>query len=519
MGNNVSLPDLIDSLLKSAKSQNLFGDFEETLTREDSRSLIKNISAAINKFADGENQIGVAILLPRDRYYLASIFAVWQSGNYFIPLSLDWPKEHLELILRIASPDLIICSENELLPGYPCLPISKIMSSQRHDIFEAQGEQFTAGPSSESIAYVIFTSGSTGEPKGVEISHGAYLSYINWVREYFADFSTNRALLISAELTFDITLGDIAFALAFGSEIHVSPDPRNVFFHAKLVRDRNIDTFYSVPSTISRLFGLAEGREDVDLSALKLLLSGGDSFSPALIESVKRASPNAAFYNVYGPTEVTINCFATRVDDKLDLIRDKEMVPIGLPFKHLNALLLDPESLTCADNSQGELVIAGSQCMTRYLGDKNRTDQAFVDIRNTKYYRTGDLVEIGKDGLFYVLGRIDKLVKIKGYRISLATIDNLLQDDPRVSEVRTVSTLSKEGDAELIALFVPRLTEDDELNQSLLSLCRSKLPWYAVPRKIIAVDSLPLGLSGKYDIKSLEIIAKDLLEKGGVDNV
>jgi amino acid adenylation domain-containing protein len=503
--------DLFERLAESVKTPNLFGDHRGVLTRAASRELVGRIASAIDLRLGHKRQAAVAILLPRDAYYLASIFATWEAGHHFIPLNVTWPREHLSSILSTAKPDLLITPAAETGLGVDILSITDAIQFPLPD--DSQRQRWSATRASPGLAYIIYTSGSTGEQKGVMISKKAYQSYINWTRDYFSAFAANRALLITAELTFDITMGDLAFALAFGSEIHVSPDPRNMFFHAKLIKDREIDTFYSVPSTISRLFGWVEGRSDLDFSGIQLVMAGGDAFSPDLISTVKRVAPSSAFYNVYGPTEVTINCCAVRVDDRVEAIHSKGVVPIGLPFSHLDARLLDPDFSDRFVEHSGELVVAGSQCMDGYLHDSERTTNSFVAIGGKIYYRTGDLVEFGDDGFLYILGRIDKLVKIKGYRINPSEIDNILLNEEWVTEVRTIAINPNGGESVLVSVAVVREAGVSDLTETLLERCRQKLPAYMVPARIVCIDSIPLGVSGKYDNNTLKMIAAKLFEQ------
>ncbi|MBI3321189.1 MAG: AMP-binding protein, partial [Candidatus Omnitrophica bacterium] len=352
-----------------------------------------------------------------------------------------------------------------------------------------------------------FTSGSTGEPKGVMISHHGYRAYREWARSYFSVPKGPHALLITAELTFDITMGDLAFALAHDVQIHVSPDPRNIMWHAKLIRDRRIDMFYSVPSTIRRLYAWAKDRADVDLRRLRWVVSGGEAFSPDLIDLVRSLSPMAEFHNVYGPTEVTINCMATRVDHLRERIAASgNLVPIGLPFPHLKTLLYDATTGRPAE-TMGELLVAGAQCMDGYYGDPERTTAAFLEVDGVRYYRTGDLVRRDPDGYHVVLGRIDDLVKVKGYRINPLEIDHVLAGDARVKEVKTVVFREGESPQPVVSFVVPVPAQRGVgLSDLLIERCRARLPEYMVPQAIVELDQLPCGSSGKYDANHLKRI-------------
>jgi D-alanine--poly(phosphoribitol) ligase subunit 1 len=488
--------------LMNEQEKIFLGDSETEISKKQAIDLIDRISLLIEEQLDTDDQnVGIAIDLPRNHYYLATIFAIWQLGHYFIPLNIKWPVTHLQTIVKKAQPALVV--SNEVRTEYKTLQFKDLEKTRLVD--EEVKQKWQIARRQSEIAYLIFTSGSTGEQKGVLISHEAYDTYLEWTKEYFINFRHNRSLLITAELTFDITLGDIAFAIVHDVAIHISPDPKNVFWHAKLIMDRKIDTFYSVPSTIKRLFTWAINRRDVTFEHMKLIVSGGDTFSPDLIKIVKQNSPDAEFHNVYGPTEVTINCFATRVDHILERITEgNNLVPIGFPFPHLETKLLNAENENHGGVlGSGELLVAGTQIMNGYIGEPELTDNVFRVEFGKKFYYTGDLVIRDKEGYHYVMGRVDSLVKVKGYRINPAEIDGILEKELAVKEAKTV-TFREEECQQAIVSFVVLTSKDQEVISQLLESCKIALPGYMVPYEIVAIDQIPIGKSGKYDSAELK---------------
>ncbi len=291
-------------------------------------------------------------------------------------------------------------------------------------------------------------------------------------------------------------------------EIHVSPESGNFFAHAYLLGDRKIDVFYSVPSTLSRLFRLCRDREDVSVERLKLVISGGDVLSPKLVSEVKALAPHAEFYNVYGPTEMTVNCLATRVDDKLTRIEELNLVPIGRSFEHLDTRLYPEMQGDIKGWIKGELLVGGIQSMNGYHHDSAQTKQAFIVLDGQRYYRTGDLVARDIDGFHYFLNRIDSLLKINGYRVNPVTIDNLLLSETAVIECKTVFVNDYSGKNRLFTFAVVNSSFESD---QLIKICHDKLPEYACPDQIMFISELPLGQSGKHDVTRLQKIAREHL--------
>jgi acyl-CoA synthetase (AMP-forming)/AMP-acid ligase II len=443
----------------------------------------------------------VAIYLPRNNLYLASIFGTWKSNNHYLPLNQSWPAEATRNILRDARPDLIISDTDAFEDIAPTLSCETAPATEPPT--QALLAQWESDSCDSKIAYVIYTSGSTGDQKGVVISRRSLASYIAWVERTLGEHRNNRSLLINGELSFDISLADIAFALAFETEIHVSPDPRNMLKHVQMVVDRQIDTFYGVPSTLNRLFSWVEKRKAVSLSGLRTIFSGGDILTASLVDLLGRVVPDAVCYNMYGPTELTMNCLYLRVEEA-GSYAELGAVPTGREFSHLEYLLIDPES-SAPQEGEGELVVYGDQCMEGYLNDAEATEQAFVVVDGARYYRTGDLFSRDARGIYTILGRVDAVVKVQGYRVNTNMIDGVLSGESYVREAKTI-TLRSGVDVQIVT-FVSFSQAPDDFESVLYAICRTRLPRYMVPSRIVELPELPQGGTGKIDTQRLEAIA------------
>lgn len=482
-------------------------DQEKCLSNIEFNRVVKNIANNILKYKS-DRQLSVVILLDRNIYYIATMFATWYSDSYFVPLNTKWPKERLNAIIKHCSADIVICSKNGDYKGDNAIYIEDINFNSNDDINLINNMKNKP----TNIAYIIYTSGSTGTPKGVMITNESYLSYIKWTSRYFEKFKQNKALLLTAELTFDITMGDIAFALSFGTSIIISPDPKNIVSHIKLINQYEIDTLYSVPTTHNAIFNFAKRKKNINLDTLRLIMSGGDSFSIELIKQIKSIAKNSEFYNVYGPTEVTINCFATRVDNIEENIENNKIVPIGEPFDIIDAVLIDENGFDVTNkNVVGKLYVSGIQVMQGYLDDEDKTIDAFIiDPRYPKFkrklYNTGDLAIKKEDGLFYLLGRSDDIVKIKGYRVNPTEVNNIILKFNRIKE-STVFPVKDNDTYKLISCIVTEDIFDINLLQKHIL---NSIPEYMIPEEFIIIESMPLNNSGKIDKKLL----KEKFEKG-----
>ena len=484
----------------SAFSSIGYFDSETTLTVADVLACATALVAHSPSRIDGVQQ-GICILMSRGAHYIAAMFAAWRAGFYVVPLNTAWPaqKNH-DIIARIQPAAVLVDDGASPDTDFPILTTSTLFAAP------AAGNDDPHLPAgrllASDIAYVIFTSGSTGEPKGVVISAGSFRSYIDWTRRYFGDYAHAQRLLLTSELTFDITMGDIAFALAFGTAIGVARHNTNIPSVLAMIMRHKIDVLYSVPTTHLALVGFAKQKKGADLSTLRLILSGGDRFPWQLVRDYVALTGGAHFYNVYGPTEVTINCFATRLDDKFDLAEQGKPVPIGACFDSLDHVLLDDEGLPAAE---GELCVTGPQLMLGYHGDRERTAAAFITDPRLPFvdrplYRTGD-IGYEEGGLMYLKGRIDGLVKIRGYRIHPDEVSKAIDTIPGV-EVSAAVTFGGQSDAALAAFIKlkPGVTlTGPEISRALKDL----IPAYMIPARYEFVATFPLNQSGKIDKKAL----------------
>ena len=479
-----------------------FDDGHEDFCLNDFRLQATVIRSAIQGKSHDRKSI-VAIDMPRSARYLSLVVASWLAGCTVVFLNKDWPLQKKLQIISDVAVDLVI-SDDENYRGYGVNIIDGSVDMPQRNEVSVVSEEYAW--SSEEPLYIIYTSGSTGVPKGVVIPWGAYKSYTRWCKEFFSDYLGCKSLLLTSELTFDITLGDIAFAIVSGARVYVETSPRNFGSILKNIYRWKVECLYAVPSTHYGLLDLAVGRNPTGLESLKIVVSGGDKFGWSMVERYCGAAKQAAFFYVYGPTEFTINCFALRLDQLITNKPNRREVPIGKCFGHLDYVFVDEHGNR---TDEGELCVSGDQAMLFYYGDTEKTNNAFLklveDGKEKRYYRTGDL-GYSKDELVYVRGRVDGLEKIRGYRIHPDELTNVVQEIDGVKkactvivEINKVKSLSVfyEGEEYVSTEVVAKKLED-------------ALPVYMHPSRITKMKNLPLSQNGKIErLRLAEIASSD----------
>jgi acyl-coenzyme A synthetase/AMP-(fatty) acid ligase len=491
MKTNNDLSKLIDNYLRKNKNKTVFFDNLKQLSGFQTQKIIDNFVKNLFKLSlKKKKKLVIGLYLDRNINYLISIFACWKAGATIIPLNKSWPDKHLENIRKQLDFDYIIkdCSK---FNGSIFVNLKVLLKNNSDKISK---KLITKSRKKNLIPYIIFTSGSTGIQKGVQITADGYLDYIEWTKENFKNYKKLSPLIITAEMTFDIAMGDIAYALSHKTGIVISSSSKNFFEHIHLIKKYKVEVFYSVPSTINLLMDYSKIKNDI--KSIKLFISGGDVFNLNMIKKIILNNPKSSFYNVYGPTECTINVTSIRLDNLYKNGKLKK-IPIGRIFKHLNYKLISFKKRKVIENKKsGELIISGNQVMKDYVNKESTKNEYFININNKKYYRTGDLVKKSNNILF-LKGRIDDIVKIRGYRVNPQEVDNLILCNKKIINSKTI-VAKKENK---LITFIQ--ISNSSLKKNVEMFIKKSLPIYMTPYKIIYLKKFTLGKSGKIDKNKL----------------
>jgi len=305
--------------------------------------------------------------------------------------------------------------------------------------------QTPPAPADGDLAYLVFTSGSTGEPKGVAIAHGQLRAYLH----NYLGLAPTRAddrVATTYELTFDVALHDLLHTWWAGATLVVMPE-RAMLAPARFILDRRITVWFSVAS-----FAMLMQRQGVLrpglFPELRLSLLCGEALPVATAAAWSQAAPGSVLYNVWGPTETTMELAFYRWDPVHSPGRSlRGVVPIGVPFADHRHLLLDEQGQTVPGPGIGELWVSGPQLGLGYWGDEARTAASFRSLpgQTGRWYRSGDRVERDALGDYHFISRIDAMVKIRGHRIELGEVEHALRRAAGVDLVAVLPRPSADG--------------------------------------------------------------------------
>ncbi|WP_326558192.1 non-ribosomal peptide synthetase [Micromonospora sp. NBC_01796] len=450
---------------------------ETALVFGESRLTYAELDARVNRLARlllargaGPERV-VALALPRSADMVAALFAVLRTGAAYLPLELDHPAERLAHMVTDASPVCVLTTTAVAtrlpVPGIVALDdpavAAELDALPPTSITDAEHPEFasTRADRLEHPAYVIYTSGSTGRPKGVVTPYrGLTNMQLNHQEAIFGPTVASaggRRLRIAhtVSFAFDMSWEELLW-LVEGHEVHVCDEDLRRDAEALVAYcDRHrIDVVNVTPTYADHL--ISEGLLRHDPAAGRhrpvLVLLGGEAVSEQVWSSL-RDTEGTLGYNLYGPTEYTINTLGGGTEDSAT-------PTVGREIWNTHAHLLDPWLRPVPDGCPGELYIGGAGLARGYLGAPGLTASRFVadpfGAPGDRLYRTGDLARRRPDGNLDFLGRTDDQVKIRGYRVELGEIESVLAEHPEVARAAVIAREGASGAGRrLIGYVVP----------------------------------------------------------------
>ncbi|WP_316400957.1 non-ribosomal peptide synthetase, partial [Burkholderia pseudomallei] len=473
----------------------------------------------------------VGLALGRGVEMMTGLLAILKAGGAYVPLDPGYASERLRAILDDSRPAIVLADAAgrtalDALAGAP--PIADLQADASRWSALPSTPPRVEGLTPRHLAYVIYTSGSTGQPKGVMVEHASVVNLWRALDEaIYRTHPSARRVSLNASIAFDSLVKQWVQLLS-GRTLVVVPEP--VRFDGRRLldaigRDR-IDVFDCTPSQLALIEG-ARGPEDEAFPQVTLV--GGEAIGEGMWSELASAS-SRTYYNVYGPTECTVDATLARIT--------AEHAPhIGGPLANVRAYVLNERLSPAPVGVRGELYIGGAGVARGYLNRPELTRERFIDdpfVAGGRLYRTGDLARWRTDGRLEYLGRNDFQVKIRGFRIELGEIEAQLA---KVAGVREVVVLARDSAAAVrdnatehaapdalspspetsTATATATATEKrlvayytgDADVVALRAQAAQHLPSYMVPSAYVRLDAWPLTPNGKLDRRALPAPADD----------
>ncbi|CAL9380631.1 D-alanine--D-alanyl carrier protein ligase [Streptomyces sp. enrichment culture] len=444
-----------------------------------------------------ETTVGLAI--PRSLDWIVALFAVLRVGAAYVPLELDHPDERIAAIVEDAGPDvtLTVSAVSPRLTGELIELDRPLPEAEPYLTFTPDDPDRLRHP-----AYTIYTSGSTGKPKGVVTEYAGLTNMlINHQRRIFEPVLAEHGHRIfriahTVSFAFDMSWEELLW-LADGHEVHICDEElrRDAPRLVEYCLEHGIDVVNVTPTYAQQL--VAEGLLDNPARRPALVLLGGEAVTPTLWQRLADTEGTVG-YNLYGPTEYTINTLGVGTFECEDPV-------VGVAIDNTDVYVLDPWLRPLPDGVPGELYVSGIGIARGYLGQPAQSAHRFVACPfgepGERMYRTGDLVVRRPDGNLMYLGRTDQQVKIRGHRVELGEVEAVFAAHPAVRFAAAVAQPDPQVDgAHRLAAY---LVLDGADLATVAAEVGAGLPDFLRPTHYAQVDGIPLTVNGKADTKAL----------------
>lgn len=439
----------------------------------------------------------VVVFMKKSPQEVAAFLGVATGGDFYVPVDEEMPAGRIQLILDNVQAPLIICDDTTIgmakefsVKDCELVRYAEIIGTPCDD--EALARIYRYIIDTDPL-YIVFTSGSTGIPKGVAACHRSVMDYVEQLSELMG-FGPETVFGNQAPLYFDACLKEIYPTLMFGATTYLIPKSRFSFpvSLVEYLNEHRINTICWVVSALTMVsaFGTFD---TVKPRYLHTIAFGSEVFPIKQFKIWRQALPEAAFTNLYGPTECTGMCCYYRVERDFE---EGEVIPIGRPFPNREILLLSENGNLVEEGEQGEICVRGTALTLGYYNDEERTRAAFIqNPLNKAYpellYKTGDIGRYDEEGNLCFVSRRDHQVKHMGHRIELGEIEVNVNMLPGV---RMAACCYDEKKGKIILFYT-----GDATPKELAEAMKSRLPRYMMPNRTLQLEQMPFTANGKID--------------------
>ena len=445
----------------------------------------------------------VIVFMPKGIKSLLAFHGITYSGNIYVPIDINQPIERINNILKVLNPSKVIVNSETYDKAIKIFNSSLLLrfeecvncETDETKLLHIKNKQISTDP-----LYILFTSGSTGIPKGVTINHQSVIDYIDWVIDTF-NFNEHDIIANQAPFYFDNSVLDIYTTLKTGCSLYIVNE-KNFAFPAKILKEiekEHITTLFWVPSM---LIAIANSPllEKYEYKGLKRILFAGEVMPNKQLNIWRKNIPYVLYANLYGPTEITVDCLYYIVDREF---KEDEPLPIGKHCSNSEVIILNENNELVKEDEVGEICVRGISLSMGYYNNPEKTADVFVQNPLNKIYpeliyRTGDLGYYNEYNEIMYVGRKDFQIKHSGYRIELGEIETAVFS---IKEIENLCVLYN-NTAKQITLFYTSKNELD--NKYIREQLFKKIPSYAIPAKVYYLKNMPFTPNGKIDRELLK---------------
>ncbi|MCD6373887.1 MAG: amino acid adenylation domain-containing protein [Caldisericaceae bacterium] len=432
----------------------------------------------------------VGICLDRSFEMVVTMLAVLKAGAAYVPIDPDYPLDRIHYMLNDADMKIVLTKSS--FAGKLNSSKNLVFIDTLNELKDYSIKNPAIPIEAHNLAYLIYTSGSTGKPKGTMLQHGGLVNtLLATAKRYWSDEHTRQ--LQFASFSFDASVEEIFRPLILGGTVVLikAEDVLSLNGLTTVINKHQVTHITLPPSVLAIL-------NPEQFPTLKVVVSAGEKCTPEIARKWKKSVQH--FVNGYGPTEATICTTTFEVPDDFS----EYVVPIGTPIENMRTYILDAHLNPLPMGIPGELYIAGLGLARGYLNRPDLTAERFVpdpysETPGDRMYRTGDLVRLLKNGQLEFLDRVDEQIKIRGYRVELGEIENVIESSSMVKDAVVIA--KKIGsDVRIVAYLIPDENYDEN---KLRTFLKQQIPDFMIPAHFIEMEKFPLTANGKVDKHAL----------------
>ena len=507
---SVCVHQLVEAQARRTPKATAVTSERESLTYEQLDQRANQLACRLQALGVGPNVL-TAVCMERSVELVIAILSIFKAGGAYVPLDPSYPADRLAFMIQDSGAPVLV-TQSHLARSLPRKKTIVLKLDETEWLKRQKKVPLRSAPSPLNLAYVIYTSGSTGFPKGVAISHGALVNHMLWMQQMLP-FEESDAVLQKTNISFDASIWEFWAPLISGARL-VMARPERLIDSASLIEQvlqHRITVLQLVPSVLNLC--LSEPRFP-ECQTLRRVFAGGEALTTDLVVRFHETGIRATLYNLYGPSETTIDATWWTCDRE----SARYGITIGRPISGMAAYVLDVNLQAVPRGVPGELFLSGAGLGRGYLNAPELTAERFVphpfsSENGVRLYKTGDIVVLRANGEIEYLGRVDTQVKLRGMRIELGEIESLLRDHPDIEQAFVVLREDAPGDQRLVGYIVSRRRTPD--NKELRRFLSGRLPEYAIPSVWITLDRIPLTPNGKVDRSALPKPEQDSMNLPG----
>jgi amino acid adenylation domain-containing protein/non-ribosomal peptide synthase protein (TIGR01720 family) len=444
----------------------------------------------------------VGIYVERSLEMIVGLLGILKAGSAYVPLDPGYPVERLNFMLSDSQVSVLL-TQQKLLENLQTSKTNLVcLDKDWQEISQYSQENLVNTVTPQDLAYVIYTSGSTGQPKGVMIQHLSLVSFTEIIKGEYGITNKERILQF-ASISFDVAAEEIYPCITSGATLVLRTDEMLASVPAFLQKcqDWNL-TILNIPTAYWQQWMAELANTDLAIpDSLRLVIIGGEQAHSEKVAIWQQKIDSLQLINAYGPTETTVTATIYKIP-----VNPSQAVPIGRAIANVKTYVLDQYLQLVPIGVTGELYIGGVNLAKGYLNHSDLTEEKFIlnpfdHLKESRLYKTGDLVRYLPDGNIEFIGRIDDQVKIRGFRIEIGEVEAVLSQHPQVQQTAVIVCEDQPSNKRLVAYVVPK--QEQVTTNELRRFLKDKLPDFMVPGAFVKLETLPLTPNGKIDRRAL----------------